>query len=89
MAEVVGVVAERVDMHIFGAEISFRLAQMVCKDTGAGVLACDGKAVFYYKGIRYLRRKVAEGILIMSNISVDVEMVGIHSSNDGNGGVKL
>ena len=76
-------------MSLGAVEVGPRVVEVICKDTGAYLIALDGQAVLENDGLVYLGCEFAEGFLHVLQVSVNVQVVGVHGSDDCDVGMEL
>ena len=70
-------------------EIGLRIIQMIGKQLGPGIFGCHSDPVFGYYPPAYLGSKIPECLPHVADVAVNVQMVGIHRSDDGNLRIQL
>ena len=89
MHQVKGEMAQGVEAEVFRVVVRARVIETVGVDAGRGVGGTDRQPVFQDQDFADLGGESAERLLDMRQVSVDVEMVGIHRRDGRDGGMEL
>ena len=87
--EVIGVATLSVEAEVASVEVCQSIVIMVGVDSGPGDAAADRKTVLQNQGFADLGCELAEGVAHVLQVSVYVQMVGVHRCYCGNCRVQL
>ena len=68
--------------HVRCIIVCSAIVQMVAQNPGTGIFAAERKAEFCNQNLLGLGCKLAEGLLDVGEVTVYVEMVGIHGGDN-------